>query len=284
MRMVDEKNVLKKMCVIGDGAVGKTSLIRRFVVGNFDDKYVATIGAKTTAKHLEIVIDNETNQLKLQIWDILGARSHAKIQKTAFKGADGAFLVLDLTRRETLYSFDLWLHSLYEVTGEIPVVVLANKSDLKPDFKSDRIKVLADDYGLPYFLTSAKTGENLDDAFTTLGEMMIKPWAGVKIRPRLDMSKIMSLKVEKDTTGNLTALEVEDMIMASYCELLKDTDLAMGLFRDQVKKADFNFMQPSVQDLARIVDFLIDAASDRVDPSRLQKERKEYTNLIERIV
>jgi small GTP-binding protein len=283
MEMEHEKNVLKKMCVIGDGAVGKTSLIRRFVVGNFDDKYVATIGAKTTAKHLEISKGDEITHLKLQIWDILGARSHAKIQKTSFKGADGAFLVLDLTRRETLYSFDLWLHSLYEVTGEIPVVVLANKSDLEPDFEPERIKVLADDYGLPYYLTSAKTGENLNDAFDTLGEMLIKPWAGVRIRPRLDMSKIMSLKGEKEVTGIFTPLEVEDIIMASYCELLMDTDLAMGLFRAQVEKAGIDFMHPSQQELTRIVDFLIDAAADRVNPSRLQKEREAYTDLIDRI-
>ena len=283
MEMKSEKNVLKKMCVIGDGAVGKTSLIKRFVVGNFDDKYVITIGAKTTAKRLEISKGDETTHLKLQIWDILGARSHAKIQKKAFKGADGAFLVLDLTRRETMYSFDLWLHSLYEVTGEIPVVVLANKNDLEPNFEPDRIQELADDYGIPYYLTSAKTGENLDDAFNTLGEMMIKPWAGVKIRPRLDMSKIMSLKVEEEATGNLTALVVEDMIMVSYCELLKDTDLAMGLFRDQVKKAGIDFMHPSQRELTRIADFLIDAASNRVDPSRLQKEREAYTDLIGRI-
>ena len=87
--MTEVREMMKKMCVIGDGAVGKTSLIRRFVVGNFDDKYVATIGAKTTAKHLEISRGDQTTHLKLQIWDILGARSHAKIQKTAFKGADG---------------------------------------------------------------------------------------------------------------------------------------------------------------------------------------------------
>jgi small GTP-binding protein len=206
MKMTDVREIMKKMVVIGDGAVGKTSLIRRFVVGNFDDKYVATIGTKTTAKHLEIKIDKEKSHLKLQIWDILGARSHSNIQKTAFKGADGAFLVLDLTRRETLYSFDLWLHSLFEVTGEIPVIVLANKNDLEHDFNPDRLRELANDYGLPYFLTSAKTGEKLEDAFNILGEMMVKPWTGLKKRPRLDMTKIMSMKVEKEVTGDLTPL------------------------------------------------------------------------------
>ncbi|UCF07815.1 MAG: GTP-binding protein [Thermoplasmata archaeon] len=281
--MAEVREIRKKMCMIGDGAVGKTSLIRRFVVGNFDDKYVVTIGARTMGKHLEINNGNETSRLKLQIWDILGARSHSKLQKTAFKGADGAFLVLDLTRRETLYSFDLWLHSLFEVTGEIPVVVLANKSDLKPEFGCEEIKELTDDYGIPFYITSAKTGENVNDAFNTLGEMIVKPWAGVKTKPRLDMSKIVSMKLGPEPTGKLTALEVEDMIMASYCELLKDTDLAMALFRDQVEKAGIDFMHPSQQGLTTVAGFLLDAASDRVDPSRLQKEREAYTDLIGRI-
>jgi len=281
--MVDECNVLKKMCVIGDGAVGKTSLIRRFVVGKFDDKYIATIGTKTTAKNLDIPMGKKTGKLKLQIWDILGTRSHAKIQRTSFKGADGAFLVLDLTRRETLYSFDLWLHSLFETTGQIPVVVLANKCDLQPDFEPDRIGVLSSDYGIPYYLTSAKTGENLDEAFLALGEMMVKPWAGIKMRPRLDISKVVSLKGEREAPEILTPLEVEDMIMVSYCKLLDDTDLAMGLFRQQVQRAGLNFSNPSVSELARIVDYLISAASDRVEPTRLQKEREAYTDLIDRI-
>ena len=281
--MTEVREMMKKMCVIGDAAVGKTSLIKRFVVGDFDDRYIETIGTKTTAKHLDIRRGDETTYLKLQIWDILGTKGHARIQKKAYKGADGAFLVVDLTRRESLYSFDLWLHSLYEVTGEIPVVVLANKNDLKTDFEPDRIKELADDYGFPYFFTSAKTGKNVNDAFNVVGEMMVKTWAGVKKRPRLDILKIMSMRLEKEATGNLTAVEVEDMIMESYCELLQDTDLAMGLFRQQVQRADIDFMNPTEQELARIVDCLISAASDRVDSSRLRKERKAYTDLIDRI-
>jgi small GTP-binding protein len=283
MQVEDETNILKKMCVIGDGAVGKTSLIRRYVAGKFDDKYIATIGTKTTAKHLEVHVGNRTSHLKLQIWDILGTRSHSKVQRRAFRSADGAFLVLDLTRRETLYSFDLWLHSLFETTGEIPVVVLANKCDLKPDFDPDRIRVLSDDYGIPYFFTSAKTGEHLEEAFFALGEMMVKSWPGLKLRPRLDISKVVSLKCDEQQPDVLTPLDVEDMIMVSYCKLLDDTDLAMGLFRQQVKRAGMDFTNPTIRELATIVDYLISAASDRVEASKLQKEREAYNDLIGRI-
>lgn len=281
--MSEGEGIIKKMCVIGDGAVGKTSLIKRFIGGNFDDRYSVTIGAKTTAKNLEIAMDSGTTHLKLQICDILGSSSHSKIQKTAYKGADSAFLVLDCTRKETLYSFDLWLFYLYEVAGEIPVVVLANKSDLKPEFERDRLEELVEKYGFPCFFTSAKTGENVNDAFNTLGEMMVKPWKGVKTIPRIDISKFLKRKPEVEPDANLSALEVEDMIMASYCELLINPELAMVIFREQIKKAGTDFMNPTEQGLTKLADFLIIAASDHVDPTSLQKEREAYSNLIERI-
>ena len=194
--MVEVKHMMRKMCVIGEAAVGKTSLVRKFVLDQFDDRYISTIGTKITVKDLQVAMDKEDVYLKLLIWDILGGSSFANIQKTAFKEASGAFIVLDLTRRETLYSFELWLLSLYEVAGEIPVVVLANKNDLKPQFGEDRIEELVKDYGFPYYITSAKTGENVNDAFYTLGEMMIRPWAGVKIRPKFEMAKVLEREVE----------------------------------------------------------------------------------------
>ena len=128
--MTKERNLKKKLCVVGDEAVGKTSLIRRFVVDKFDDKYIVTIGTKTSKKTLSIRSDDSNINLNLMIWDILGQRQFSRLKESAFRGTNGAFIVLDLTRRETLYSFDSWLQSLQNVAGEIPVVVLANKSDL----------------------------------------------------------------------------------------------------------------------------------------------------------
>ena len=69
--MTHVKDIVKKMCVIGEAAVGKTSLIRRFVVDKFDDRYIATIGSKTSAKSIHIPKGNLTIYLKLQIWDII---------------------------------------------------------------------------------------------------------------------------------------------------------------------------------------------------------------------
>ena len=190
------------------------------MVYKFDDKYIATIGTKTSKKTLTMRDDAINVNLKLIIWDILGQRSFDELKKSAYKGASGAFIVLDLTRLETLHSFESWLSSFYEVTGEIPVVVLANKCDLEQKFGKDEIEKLVNEYGFPYYLTSAKTGENVNEGFYALGRMMIKSWKEKRIEQDLEMpEKIESkLEIEIEPDKRFTALEVEDIIMTRYCK------------------------------------------------------------------
>ncbi len=283
--MPKDKDFKKKMCVVGDEAVGKTSLIRRFVVDKFDDKYIATIGTKTSKKDLTIKRDEGDVNLKLMIWDILGQKSFSKLQESAYKGASGAFIVLDLTRRETLHTFGNWLSSMYNVTGAIPVVILANKNDLEGEFGGDDIENLVKEYSFPYYLTSAKTGENVDHAFHTLGKMIIESKPGVKRVPKIDMVEVSEKKKEAGVRPDrkLTAVEVEDMIMTKYCGLLADQDYAMAILRAQFKKAGIDFKSPTAEGLTKVVDHLINAASDQIEANRLERERRTYMNLIRRI-
>lgn len=283
--MTHVKDMIKKMCVIGEAAVGKTSLIRRFVVDKFDDRYIATIGSKTSAKSIQIPMDELTIYLKLQIWDIVGMRSFSTLQKSAYKGASGAFLVLDLTRKETLYTFDSWLMSLYNVAGNIPVVVLANKNDKITEIQDGEIKKISEKYGFPYFITSAKTGENVNKAFHILGEMMLKSWKGPKIEPKLDLAIALEKQkeVEIKEGRKLTELEVEDIIMAGFCDLLDDQDIAMSIIRVQFKRAELDFKYPTVEGLTKVTNYLLEAVSNQVEPSQIEKERRVYLDLIRRI-
>ena len=280
--MTQVKSIMKKMCVIGEAAVGKTSVIRRFVLDKFDDRYISTIGTKTSAKDIQITIDEEEVQLKLQIWDVLGLRCFSNLQKSTYKGAKGAFIVLDITRKGTLRSLEDWLLSLYRVAGEIPVIVLANKNDFNAEIGESEIERVVFDYGLLYYMTSAKTGENVNEAFHTLGKLMIKPWAAPKIVSLLEMNGVMDeeTELEMEPGRKLSVYEVEDIIMARYCDLLEDPDFAMAILREQFKKADLNFMCPTVEGLKKAIDYLLKAASDRVEPPRLEKERKAYANLV----
>ncbi len=283
--MVKVKDVMKKMVVIGEAGVGKTSLIRKFVVDKFDDKYIVTIGTKTSKKILTLKDGGTHVNLKLIIWDILGQRSFPKLKESAYKGSNGAFVVLDLTRRQTLESFETWLLQLYKVAGEIPVIILANKNDLGSEFGKDEIEKLVKDYGFPFYLTSARTGRNVNEAFYTIGKMMLKLWTGVKIGPHLEKAMAIETEtsVEIDPNRKLTALEVEDIIMARYCDLLEDPDYAMAIIRKQFKKAEVDFKYPTPEGLSKVLDYLINAASDQVEAIRLKNEERTLANLIRRI-
>ena len=120
----------RKICLIGDGGVGKTSLIRKYVLDQFDDSYLETLGTKASKKRIKYKINEDyIIDLNLVIWDIMGQREFRNIQVMAYKGANAALIVCDVTRKETLYNIAFWQMDLYRVTREIPIIILANKYD-----------------------------------------------------------------------------------------------------------------------------------------------------------
>ena len=176
---MQRKRVQRKVCLLGDGAVGKTSLIRKYVLDKFDDKYLPTIGTKVSRKEVvipfqkeEIVID-----LTMIIWDIVGQKAYQKLRHMYYQGANGALVVCDITRKETLESTVEWTKSLFEVAKPVPVLFLANKSDLihKAEFKPPELEEIAAKFKAPYFYSSAKSGANVNRAFYRLGELMVYP-------------------------------------------------------------------------------------------------------------
>jgi small GTP-binding protein len=187
--MTDKIRVKGKICLLGDLAVGKTSLIRRYVLDTFDDKYITTIGTKVTKKRLEIEIPDQQKEidLTLLIWDIMGQyqeRLSSTIsqfdryipQQNYFYNSKGAIIVSDLTRKSTCDSIKVWISSLFEVTGEVPVVIIGNKQDLKDkhEIKKEEITQIAKNFNAPSFITSAKSGYNVEKMFYNLGEKLVK--------------------------------------------------------------------------------------------------------------
>jgi small GTP-binding protein len=280
--MYEELQMMKKMCVIGEAAVGKTSLIRRFVYDKFSDRYIATIGTKTSGKEIQIFSDKKEVHLKLQIWDLIGLRSFGKVQKKAYKGANGAFFILDKTRKNTWLSFNSWLLSLYRVAGEIPVIVLANKNDLTCASDNNVIVNYFKQYGFQCIFTSAKTGQGVNNAFYSLGELMIKPWENRNLIQKLEKEVSQKIKMEPELEPgrNLSVFEAENIIMARFCDLFGDPESAMSLINEQFRRAGLSHIEPSIERLNKVVDFLMKAASDRIESVRLEKEYKAYMNLI----
>ncbi len=165
-----------KVIIIGPGAVGKTSLLHRFVDNKFSFRYKLTIGADFLSKIIEY---KPGTTIKLQIWDIGGQDRYKFLRSSFFDGANGALIVFDLSRWHTFEELEDWLKDLHEYAGEnIPFVLIGNKADLieKSDelYERESAQVFAKKEKTYYVETSAKTGENVEEAFLNLTTRMLK--------------------------------------------------------------------------------------------------------------
>jgi small GTP-binding protein len=166
-----------KICLVGEHAVGKTSLIRRYVLDEFDDRYITTLGAKVSKKEFEMPMEGESPvSMDMTIWDIMGSKGFRELLREAyFHGAQGILAVCDVTREETLADLDEWVESVFRTVGEIPVVFAINKMDLKNKaaFGEEEVKQATEAFDAPYFFTSAKKGENVEGVFQALSKALI---------------------------------------------------------------------------------------------------------------
>lgn len=168
----------KKVLLIGEASVGKTSLIRRFVIDRFDDRYIVTIGTKVSRKVVDFQYAKEglAVSLMMSVWDVIGQRTAERIHEMHFKGAEAFIVVCDGTRRDTFEALDDWVGRARRVAGPAPGVLACNKVDLKAGFKVTEAEVRAKASALkltPLF-TSAKTGEGVEEAFKAVGEGLCK--------------------------------------------------------------------------------------------------------------
>lgn len=157
--------IQKKICLVGLFATGKTSLVRQFVHTMFSEKYHSTVGVKIDRKSVEV----DGQAVNLVLWDLAGRDDVEDIQPSYLRGASGVLYVVDGTRRETLEQLFELRDLCREAVGEVPSIVALNKCDLEDawmlgDADLDRLS----SEGFEYFVTSAKTGAGVEDAFQGL--------------------------------------------------------------------------------------------------------------------
>jgi Ras-related protein Rab-1A len=248
--MNDVKEIQKKIILLGDGAVGKTSLIRRFVVDKFDDKYILTIGSKVTAKSIQIEKNDKTFQMNLQIWDILGQKGYFKLHKSTFRGTDGVILVSDITRKKTLNSLkNYWIPEVHDLVGTIPFVILANKSDLLGNaaFDESELRELAMNFDATYYFTSAKYGDNVLKAFQSIGLNIVE-------RRRSEARKYFSGEILDSEKGEMA--DIIDMIIEDFCTEFGKVEDAMPVLRQQFSLAHLDLNNPTIEALKIAIDRL----------------------------
>jgi small GTP-binding protein len=168
------RRVRMKVCMLGASAVGKTSLVSRYVSGQFSDKYLTTVGAKVDRK----VVRVGEREVHISLWDIEGADNFQKIRTSFLEGASGFMLVVDGTRRQTFeVAMDI-RRQLEDEFGSTPLVMLVfNKSDLSDQWEihDSDIEYLASQ-GINVIKGSAKTGMGVEDAFYSLTIKMLNDW------------------------------------------------------------------------------------------------------------
>jgi small GTP-binding protein len=164
-------SIHKKICIIGEFGVGKTSLVARYVQSIFSDKYHTTVGVKIDKK--EVLVGNQ--QVTLVLWDLAGESVASGMKMMLIKGASGFLLVADGTRPETL---DTTIRLQKEVTGllgEIPFILVINKADLTEQWAVGPTQIEEfSALGWDVRLTSAKNGQGVDQIFSDLAARLIQ--------------------------------------------------------------------------------------------------------------
>ncbi|OMJ74612.1 hypothetical protein SteCoe_26432 [Stentor coeruleus] len=200
-----------KILVIGDVAVGKTSLVNRVVYNSFSEKYKATIGCEFGIKMMKI--DGE--DVRIQLWDLAGQDRLGGISRLYCRDAHGAIVVTDITRQDTIDKALVWKNIVDEQTttqsgGSIPMILCVNKYDLADEeFKlsnEDLQKFAVEKKFTAAFFTSAKTGQNSEAAIETL------------IREVLKISTVKNNKIEESiSTGASKIMKAKYTKKKSCC-------------------------------------------------------------------
>uniref|UniRef100_A0A7S4NVZ5 Ras-related protein Rab-2A n=1 Tax=Paramoeba aestuarina TaxID=180227 RepID=A0A7S4NVZ5_9EUKA len=155
---------LFKYIIVGDTSTGKSCLLLQFTDRRFQPIHDLTIGVEFGSRTIEI----DGNRVKLQIWDTAGQEKFRSITRSYYRGAAGALLLYDITRRETFDHLTTWLEDCRQYSNErIVITLIGNKCDLehKREVSVEEGKAFAEKHGLNFLETSAKTAENVDEAF-----------------------------------------------------------------------------------------------------------------------
>ncbi|KAH0786171.1 small GTP-binding protein [Histomonas meleagridis] len=166
-------NFSLKIVVVGDSGVGKTCYLLRYVRNQYDPAMQPTLGVEFLTK----IIETSQNKIQLQLWDTAGQELFRSVTKGYYRGSSGAFLVFDITKQDSFKNIERWLFDVKEVARpDVVTILIGNKSDLEEKRKVTReeAEAFAKLHQMPYFETSAKEGDNIDEPMKKCVEMIEK--------------------------------------------------------------------------------------------------------------
>ncbi len=263
--------VKRKVVLLGDGAVGKTSLISRFVLNKFDEKYITTIGVRVSKKMVEIKRNGKKQEVDLIIWDVLGQSGFERIKKLSLQGTQASLLVCDLTRKETLKNLEeYWYNLIKNSLGNIPLVILANKKDLQNwEFTDEDVKKVANRLKAPYFLTSAKTGEFVNESFRMIAEMSLLSEEGIIIEE--SGVRVRNMK------------DVVDFIMEDFSQSYGSVEDAMPILRHQIKLSNLNVEKPKIENVEKFINYLYLTEKDFLGKEKAKENKLKRIEILRKL-
>ena len=169
------RQLTKKICLLGDFYVGKTSLVRRFVEGRFDERYLTSIGVKVDRHVLQLPAAGGGAVLTFMLWDLASGPEGGPLVPSYYRGAAGAVIVCDLTRPDTVPGATRYAEEALALNPGASLVLAANKVDLEQEraVTDDSLAAAAAEIRAPLFYTSAKTGEEVETMFRELGLLLV---------------------------------------------------------------------------------------------------------------
>ena len=166
-----------KVLISGDASVGKTSLLRRYVDGMFDESSIMTVGVDFFLKRVNFDSGKSGNNCLLQLWDLGGQQRFRHLMPTYIRGARGALLLIDLTRMPEINHLLEWVNILRLYDENLPIILVGTKSDLEDLVAFDdkyALKIKKKFNMIDYFKTSAKTGYNINEVFNRMAKELIE--------------------------------------------------------------------------------------------------------------
>lgn len=273
------EEILKKVVLLGDSAVGKTSLMNRFIHNSFDDSYISTVGAKVSKKVVNISMFDERYAVSLMVWDIIGSEGYESTQSRHIAGLNGAILMADLSRPETIKKIEeYWIPLLSKTTGGVlpPILFVGNKLDIANETvasqtpnvftgmdKNIRNAETIEKYKIlnPYVLTSAKTGEGVEEGFRILAIMMVMEHGTYEpLTRQMDEMIAEAIYAESDRG---TAREVLDMIVADFPFVVQSSEVARTIMQDCFSRTEMSKDEPNPEGIREIIDCLLRLAMDK---------------------
>lgn len=294
------KKLMKKIVLIGDSAVGKTSLIRRFVHEEFSDSYISTIGTKVSKKQMELKFKGEEYDFNLMIWDMLGREGYVASQARQMVGAQGVIVVGDITRPETLQSIEkYWIPMMMRTIGtvKLPFIFIGNKSDISDeDSLTNALEVMEDletryNHGMrekipkelnTWFLSSAKTGEKVEETFESMAHLMF--YMDRAKDPFYERIQEVAIKGLADTRERTTVIAVLDQIIFEFSEVHGNVEKAGNLLRQEVARAGLDHNNPEKEKVLALIAYLTDALTEEeMEEDKVKQLNDRWVEAIDRI-